>query len=203
MIRAYNEYYLPIVQHKLAEMFELAVYNKQMNIDDFAKAFLSSPACKAFEIADPVFVSGKSSNELLSLILKTPPTQSENSDFASPEYWVGWVLSFTQWYLNKPYEMLISAYPCSKLIECYFPYHEMDITKSAELIKSHLNIVSPLRFYRNKKNLSQSELAVLSGVPLRSIKAYEQGTVDITNAQAETLYALSKTLDCTIENLLL
>lgn len=78
----------------------------------------------------------------------------------------------------------------------------MDITKSVELIKSHLSNVSPLRYFRSKKKLSQSDLAILSGVPLRSIKAYEQGTVDIANAQAETLYALSKVLDCSIEDLI-
>ncbi|MGN0744537.1 MAG: helix-turn-helix domain-containing protein [Christensenellales bacterium] len=202
MIHAYNEYYLPIIQPKLAEMFELAVYGEHIDIDSFASAFLSSPVCKAFETADPVFVSGKSSNELLSLILGKPPVQTENGSFASPEYWVGWVIAYAQWFLNKSYKTLITSFPCSKLMDCYFPYHEMDITKSVELIKSHLSNVSPLRYFRSKKKLSQSDLAILSGVPLRSIKAYEQGTVDIANAQAETLYALSKVLDCSIEDLI-
>ena len=34
------------------------------------------------------------------------------------------------------------------------------------------------------------------------IKAYEQGTVDIAKAQAETLYSLAQTLHCTIEELI-
>lgn len=202
MIRAYNEYYLSNVQSKLAEMFELAVYGEHIAIDTFALAFLSSPVCKAFETADPVFVCGKSSNELLSLVLGKSPVQTENGNFASPEYWVGWVLAYAQWFLNKPYQTLITALPCSKLMDSYFPYHEMDITKSVELIKSHIIDISPLRNFRTKKKLSQSDLATLSGVSLRSIKAYEQGTVDISNAQADTLYALSKVLGCTIEDLL-
>lgn len=53
-----------------------------------------------------------------------------------------------------------------------------------------------------KRNLTQSELAEISGVSLRAIKAYEQGKLDISKAQGETLYKLSKTLDCAIEDLI-
>ena len=53
-----------------------------------------------------------------------------------------------------------------------------------------------------RSNLSQKQLAALSGVKLRSIKCYEQGDIDIRNAQAETLYALAKVLDCSIEDLI-
>ncbi len=52
------------------------------------------------------------------------------------------------------------------------------------------------------RNLSQKQLAELSGVKLRSIQCYEQGDIDIRNAQAKTLYALAKVLDCTIEKLI-
>lgn len=203
MIHAYNEYYLASTQSKLAEMFELATYSERLSVDEFMNEFLSSQICKAFETADPVFVCGKSSNELLGIILNKAPAQTENGGFASPEYWVGWALCYAQWYLNKPYRTLVSAYPCSKLLDNYFPYHEMDITKSVELIASHLESDSPLRSLRKRKKLSQAELSILSGVPLRSIKAYEQGTVNIAKAQAETLYALSQVLNCTIEDLIL
>ncbi len=53
-----------------------------------------------------------------------------------------------------------------------------------------------------EKKLSQTELAGISGVSLRAIKAYEQGKLDISKAQGETLYKLSKTLDCSIEDLI-
>lgn len=53
-----------------------------------------------------------------------------------------------------------------------------------------------------KRNLTQSELAKISGVSLRAIKAYEQGKLDISKAQGGTLYKLSKALDCAIEDLI-
>ena len=202
MIHAYNEQFLPTVQEKLAAMFELAVLQERIQIDGFADRFLSSPVCRAFENADPVFILGKSANELLALILNKEPQTIETSDFATPEYWVGWVLAYAQWYLNKPYKELIGAFPCGKLIEAYFPYHEMDISQSLELFKSRLPTYCPLKELRKQRHFSQAELAVLSGVPIRTIKSYEQGTADIAKAQAETLYALSRTLGCTIENLI-
>ena len=59
-----------------------------------------------------------------------------------------------------------------------------------------------LKILRNKRRLSQVELSKISNVSLRSIKAYEQGKLDISKAQGDTLYKLSKTLDCSIENLI-
>lgn len=42
MILPYDEYYLDIAQNKLVLMFEIAVYQEKMNIDDFSKKFIES-----------------------------------------------------------------------------------------------------------------------------------------------------------------
>ena len=78
----------------------------------------------------------------------------------------------------------------------------MDIMHSMDLIAKYLKPTCSLKSIRQKRKLSQTQLANLSNVPLRSIKAYEQGTVDIAKAQAETLYSLAQTLHCTIEELI-
>lgn len=59
-----------------------------------------------------------------------------------------------------------------------------------------------LKQYRENNNLSQSKLAELSGVNLRTIQSYESGSKDINKAQALTLYKLANVLKCTIEELL-
>lgn len=202
MIHAYNKQYLPIIQEKLANMFELAVLEQNVRIDDFAELFIASPICHAFEQADSVFVLGKSANELVGIILNKEPLNIETNSFASPEFWVGYVLAYAQWYFNKPYSVLIKSYPCSRLINNYFPYHEMDITHTLDLFRPHLNLSCTLKEIRSAQKLSQSQLSILSGVPVRTIKAYEQGSVDIAKAQAETLFALAQTLHCTIEDLI-
>lgn len=74
--------------------------------------------------------------------------------------------------------------------------------KMVEYIKELFPKVPALKRIRQLRKLTQKQLSVLSGVKLRSIQAYEQGDNDIQKAQAETLYLLAKTLDCTIEELL-
>ena len=60
------------------------------------------------------------------------------------------------------------------------------------------------RLYKLRKEakLSQNELAIISNVSLRTIRAYEQGSIDIAKGSAEILYSLSRALDCKIEDLL-
>ena len=203
MIHAYSDDFLPTIQGKLASMFEIAVLKKHLSIDDFAEKFLSSPVCRAFETADPVFVLGKSAVELLGMVLHEAPDPVQTDSYASPEYWVGYTLAYMQWYFNKPYSKLIAALPCGELLAHYFPYHEMDIRQSVDLFFSKLRPVCPLKRFRAAKHLSQRDLSLLSGVPERNIKAYEQGKIDIGRAQAETLYALAKVLNCSIEDLIL
>lgn len=202
MIHAYDEYYLDMAQRKLASMFELAVYQEKLTVDEFGERFIQSSISKAFEEGDPVYLAGKSANELLGFVLDKQIEETEQNMLASPEYWVGWVLAYTQWYTCKTFAEIIKAYPCSKLLLNYFPYHEMDETETVALIQKQLSTESPLKLWRKKRKLSQTELAGISGVSLRAIKAYEQGKLDISKAQGETLYKLAKTLDCSIEDLI-
>ena len=55
---------------------------------------------------------------------------------------------------------------------------------------------------RTTYGCTQAELAQRSGVGLRSIQMYEQRNKDINQASAETMYRLSKTLGCTMEDLI-
>ena len=59
-----------------------------------------------------------------------------------------------------------------------------------------------LKRLRTASGLSQSQLAQASGVALRMIQAYEQGTKDINRAEGLSIYHLAKALSCTVEELL-
>lgn len=61
--------------------------------------------------------------------------------------------------------------------------------------------MSKLKDIREKKNMSQSQLAKLSGVNFRTIQDYEQDKRSINKARVQTLYALSWALGCKIEDL--
>lgn len=57
---------------------------------------------------------------------------------------------------------------------------------------------SRLKFIREEKGMTQSELATRSGVNLRSIQNYEQGFKDINGARVTTVLALADALGCDV-----
>ena len=150
MIHAYNDEFLPTIQSKLASMVEIAVLIEKIEIDEFMTRFLSSTVCRAFETASPILALGKSANELLGIVLNREPIEVEENSYASPEYWVGYTLAYAQWYFNKPFSELVAAYPCSKLIDNYFPYHETDISNTLDLYRAQLNLDCRLQTLRTK-----------------------------------------------------
>ena len=87
----------------------------------------------------------------------------------------------------------------------YYPLHEADISKFIDIVDEKVKDYykeTNLKKFRSTYGCSQSELAKLSGVSLRSIQMYEQRQKDINKASVETLYRISKVLGCTIEDLI-
>jgi transcriptional regulator with XRE-family HTH domain len=83
----------------------------------------------------------------------------------------------------------------------------MDITQFVDALdemrsEARMRQMSRLKEYRRLLQMSQSELAEQSGVPLRTIQQYEQGQKNINRARAEYVTALSKVLYCRPEDLL-
>lgn len=75
--------------------------------------------------------------------------------------------------------------------------------KQAAKLRAEKGIeVTKLQGLRVEKDLSQSDLAAISGVPLRRIQHYEQYKGTIDSAKLETLCALSEALCCKIEDIL-
>ena len=202
MIHAYNEIYLSGVMRNLSAMFDIAVNAMELDPNNIALRFSKSAIASGIEKGNPKYLCGKSATELLSELLDKNVAFTQIPLDRSPEYWAGWVLAYTQWYLDKPFSEILYVIPFDKLISLYHPYHEANELKTAEYIKSLFPAESSLKRIRLLRNLSQKQLSDLSGVKLRSIQCYEQGDINISNAQAETLYALAKVLDCSIEDLL-
>lgn len=62
---------------------------------------------------------------------------------------------------------------------------------------------SMLKDMRESKGLSRKEVSERSGINFRSLQDYEQGHKSIASAKGETLYRLSLTLGCTMEELVI
>lgn len=59
-----------------------------------------------------------------------------------------------------------------------------------------------LKARREAAGISQAELAKKTGISVRVIQNYEQGTRPLNGARAITVYRLAKALGCTVEDLL-
>lgn len=123
----------------------------------------------------------------------------------SEEYWSGWALAYYQWETGLSFSEIVKYIPIKEVVSLYTPYHEMDIRHFTDKMNALYKSAKPdtnLKIIRTKFNLSQKELADISGVPVRTIQQYEQRQKNINKAQTESLAMLSKALSCKIEDLL-
>ena len=207
MIRAYDKLYLSKAQSSLASMLDFAVYDLKKDLAAFYKKFLESKISVQFERGESSVIAGKSGVELALEVLENYSLAKKYKPAAnrSPEYWTGWALAYFQWQTNLSFKQIDSLIPITEVRAMYAPYHEMDISqfcdKMTELYKARKPACN-LKTRRLAAGLSQNELAVASGVPLRTIQQYEQKQKDINAAKAESVISLAKALDCSAEDLM-
>ena len=207
---AYAPWYLADAQDCLSVALDYAVCDCGLDADAFAAMFVTSGYAALFEQGNPRVVAGMSGYELVWAVLDSElpghdapePTLAER---LSPEYWAGWALADYQWRTGRRFRDVFASLACSRVVRMYHPYHEMDVTRFAEAVDELLaerQQRTRLARIREERRLTQADLAEQSGVHLRSIQMYEQRHNDVNKAQAESLYRLSRTLGCTIEDLL-
>ena len=156
------------------------------------------------------FIVGRSGVELAYTVLENvgifeericPQYPADRSE----EYWTGWALTYYQWQTSLSFADISSYVPIKTVQRLYQPYHEMDIRqfcdKLTELYKEAKRDTN-LKILRQKAELTQSQLAELAEVPLRTIQQYEQRQKNINHAYAETLAKIAKQFYCDIEDLL-
>lgn len=209
MICAYDKIYLDKARTALGRMLDFAVYDLNYNITDFFNLFISSGIAARFEKGDFTVIAGVSGVELAYKVLESSgiiekrirPKYTANR---SKEYWTGWALAYYQWETTLCFKEIVQYIPIENIVKLYSPYHEMDIRQFCDKMNELYRNAKPetnLKLLRQKSGLSQSELAVLSGISVRTIQQYEQRRKDINKAHAESLVALSRTLFCKPEEL--
>ena len=62
--------------------------------------------------------------------------------------------------------------------------------------------MNKLKEKREAAGISQSALAELTGISVRVIQNYEQGTRPLNGARAITVYKIAKALKCNVEDLI-
>ncbi len=207
MIHAYDKNYLSKAQNNLASMLDFAVYDLKEDLSSFYKKFLQSKISSQFERGESTVIVGKSGVELALDVMGDESLASKYRPAAdrTPEYWCGWALAYFQWQTNLGFREINKLIPISEVLAMYSPYHEMDISqfcdKMIELYNKRKNNTN-LKALRLDAGLSQSELAEISDIPVRTIQQYEQNQKNINAAKVETVVKLAKALNCTVESLM-
>lgn len=212
MIHAYEETYLTDAMNNLGDMFDYAICDLGYEPEMFFSQFLSSGVAACFERGNPKYVAGLSGVELACEVIyrtekKRPKVEPSEAIDKSPEYWMGWILAYYQWYSAYSFVYLnrrgLSA---SRVLSLYPTLHEADLSKFVSVAdsiieKSKNEDISNLKRIRQAKGITQKELARLSGVSLRMVQLYEQKQQDICKAEAQTLVNLSRALGCDASDL--
>lgn len=210
MIHAYDKVYLEKARVALGRMLDFAVYDLGFNLTDFFERFLACGIAKDFAAGDFTLLAGMSGVELAYEVLERfgDPVKRQKPRYAagrSEEYWTGWALAYYQWEIALSFGEIVRYIPIQDIRALYSPYHEMDIRQFVDKMNEQYRAAKPetnLKLRRQQAGLSQKELSVLSGVPLRTIQQYEQRQKNINKAQAEYLVMLSRALCCKTENLI-
>ena len=201
---AYNEAYLPYAMENLATMMDCGINQCGYSPQLFYRMFLTSGVASQMEKGNPRYVAGLSGAELATFAIERTagksPTVIDGAFAISPEYWAGWVLAYYQWKSGKSFRFISdNGLDIEKIIALYHPLHESDLDKFATvadtIIAETVNTsISPLKKAREQCGLTQKELSRISGISLRMIRAYEQKSQDIANANFRTVSRLESVL---------
>lgn len=209
-MNAYSALYVNDAKKHLGTLFDYAINTCGFDADFFFALFAQSQVTRQFEDGNPSVLAGISGYEMAQLIAdeaygkKELPVPVYYED-KSAEYWAGWAIAHYQWHSGKRFSYLAERCQFSEIIRMYHVYHEMDISSFIERLDAlceERKGETRLKKIRENCGLSQSELAVRSGIHIRNIQMYEQRQNDINKAQARTLQSLSRVLGCSMEDLL-
>ena len=145
MMNAYDKDYLYHAQRNFGHMVDFAVNTCDYDIDEFFDMFLASNVCKQFENGNPAYIAGKTGCELARLVVsEITGTEIEAEDVMyldrSPEFWLGWVLSYFVWLKNHKFKYILAAVPAGEMLGMYDTLHEADITKFVSSLDERLEV---------------------------------------------------------------
>jgi len=203
MVYAYEEKHLTTIAEIVGDIFRKATCIEDFEIDRFAQEFAKSEVAHAIEYGDLDYLISEEIEDDIASLICSEPNKEYCEDTNSREYWVGYILVFIQRAVRRNFKEIFALYLCSRLLKDYDTYGDMDPIEMVKKIKQYISMGNKLKQFREKKKMTQQELSSTSNVTVKNIKAYEDGTVDISKAQGDTLFRLSRALGCTIEELLI
>ena len=208
---AYSEIYLDDAMRNMGEMVEYGEETCGLDQDLLLRMFVRSGYADRWEKGDPRVICGLSGTELCRrLIVESGMKREEEPDpFVRYEtgeaYWRGFVLAYYQWHSSRTFSEILSFIGRKDLQRMYTAYHTASEEKTADELEALLlrrDSISRLQLYRKRLGMTQQELAVRSGVNLRTLQEYEAGRKNLRQAAAEKVQSLSAALWCSPSDLI-
>ena len=206
-MHAYDEEYLPYAKDCLGTMLDYAVNTCGIGARAFYIRFLASGTSRMFAMGHPMFLVGMAGSDVAQRVLEKTGWTRELPPFRfngyTPEYWAGWALAHFQWHSGLSFQVIDSyGLPIEDIISLYNPLHEADISKFLDIAQKRIRLPeNPLKERRKSSGLTQAALAQKADVPLRLIRAYEQGSVKLSHAESGTALRLARALGCRVEEI--
>lgn len=205
MIHAYDKMYLSDMMDKMGAMYDYGVHGLGFSLTAIHSRFLKWVAPN-IEMAHPRYLAGLSGYEFALSLTGLDHVSDYMPDGRSAEYWTGWALAYLQWYSGYSFSRIEQSLPISEIFKMYNPYHEADIDKFTQVALERIRLaessrtVSRFKAIRKSSGLTQEELSRRSGVPIRTIRSFEQSSRDISKAEVGTLMTLSSCLHCQLND---
>lgn len=132
-IRAYSELYVYDVQEIVGASFDYAVKGLQIPLNKYMEKFLAFKHIDLLEDGNPHYCAGMSGAELAIEICDRYEDPFYDIPYCPEvEYWIGWIISYYQWYRHTTYNEILKKFPFERLYGSFPTYHQMDETKMFE-----------------------------------------------------------------------
>ena len=143
----------------LGSMFDYAINDCHYDAEDFFDLFIASGVAWNIELGNPKFLARMSGVETTREVLRrtkseyvfTSPTFREHR---SPEYWLGWAISYLQWHTGRAFSQLREQrLGPSEILRLYPTMHEADLFELDTLAEKRMlaiNTQNHMRELRNK-----------------------------------------------------
>lgn len=205
-MNAYDKIYLEDAAHNFGVMVDCAVNTIGCPAEQFWNRFLASSISVRFSRGAVDIITGHSGVELALMILNETGREISGCNpevsISSKEYWAGVTLARYQWNTGLSFkELTARGLGLTQTMAMFNPLHEADWTTFEQVADGIIGKGRPdnslLKRTRKANGLTQEQLSIKSGVPIRLIRAYEQGKINLYNAEYGTIIKLSTALNCT------
>lgn len=216
---AYAETYVLDAMENLGDMAHCATTLLGTPLEQFWPTFAASRVAREIAAGSPFAIEGRSGLELAvdvceqggipfdkGSLRKRARGEVLEGKAATPlleslslAYWCGWILGYFQWQQGRSFAEIDRLLPIATVMGMYRTFHEESeerFCEAADEIIAAGAEACGLKRQRLLLGLSQSQLARRSGVGLRAIQQYEQGTKDIGKASFDRIEHLASALHC-------